>query len=255
VIDVFAAHQDRRSLRALLRGAAQGAPAETRLRALIPTRSLPQAALNGLARQASPAAVVAQLTLMSHPDARRLRPLVRQSQPDVGAIDHALLAGFADRASRAAGTDEATRDWVAGLIDTGNAQRAVLVAVEPRDVDPADAFVRGGRWISADTFSSAATSGESQRALAILASAVAHTPFAALLPVTAGEIARLDGAFLESSLARLARTSRLDPLGTAPLLRLLLLLEAQSRDLRTLAWGAALGTPVSLRRQQLVTPS
>ena len=31
VLDVFAAHQDRRSLRALLRGAAEGAPSEARL--------------------------------------------------------------------------------------------------------------------------------------------------------------------------------------------------------------------------------
>jgi hypothetical protein len=53
----------------------------------------------------------------------------------------------------------------------------------------------------------------------------------------------------------LARASRIDPLSTAPLLRVLMLVEAQSRDLRALAWGAVLGTPPSLRLQRLVTPA
>jgi hypothetical protein len=61
--------------------------------------------------------------------------------------------------------------------------------------------------------------------------------------------------FLSNTLARLTRLARVDPLSSATVLRVLLLIDAQSRDLRALAWGVTLGTPVSLRKQQLVTPS
>jgi len=254
-LDVFDADQDRRSLRALLRGAVQGAPAEARLEGRRPTPSLPQLALTGLAHQASPADVVRQLVLLAHPDARRLLPLVQKSQPDLLAVDVALLFGFAERATRAAaGGDETLREFVSTLIDIGNAQNALLMSSGPRDIDPAGTFVRGGRWLSASAFVSAAGAGSQQEALTRLATAFANSPLASL-PLVAGDVAHLDRAFFTAALERLARAARLDPLSTAPLLRVLLLIEAQSRDLRALAWGAALGTPASLRRQQLVTPA
>jgi len=256
VLDVFAAHQDRRSLRALLRGAAQGAPSETRLDGLLPTPLLPQRALTELAHQPSPAQVVGQLTLLAHPDAPRLRPLVQKSQPDLLAVDVTLLLGFAERATRVADdSDEALREFVSTLIDIGNAQTALLIASGPRDIDPTNTFVPGGRWLRASAFVAAAGAGSQQPALRTLATALAKSPLASLLPVVASDVAHLDRAFLTAALERLARAARLDPLSTAPLLRVLLLIEAQSRDVRTLAWGAVFGTPASLRKQQLVTPT
>ena len=256
VLDVFAADQDRRSLRALLRGAAQGAPAVARLEGLLPTPLLPQLALTALAHQASPADVVRQLLLLAHPDAPRLLPLVQTSQPDLLALEVALLFGFAERAVRVAdGADETLREFVSTLIDIGNAQNALLMSGGPLDIDPADTFVHGGRWLPANAFVSAATAGAQPQGLTTLATALALSPLASLLPVVPSDVAHLDRAFLAAALERLTRAARLDPLGTAPLLRVLLLIEAQSRDLRALAWGAALGTPASLRRQQLVTPA
>jgi hypothetical protein len=49
------------------------------------------------------------------------------------------------------------------------------------------------------------------------------------------------------------RAARLDPLGSAPFVLFLLRLQAQSTDLRRLAWGAALGAPADLLRSELVT--
>jgi vacuolar-type H+-ATPase subunit C/Vma6 len=254
VLDVFAAHQDRRSLRALLRGAAQGAPAEARLDGLLPTPSLPQLALTGLAHQASAADVVRQLLLLAHPDAGRLLPSVQKTQVDLLAVDATLLVGFAERATRAADGDDTLREFVRSLIDTGNAQNALLLAREPREIDLPDLFVPGGQWLSAKAFISAAGADSTQRALKLLATALAPSPLASSLPVVAGDVAQMDRAFLAAALERLERAGRLDPLSTAPALRVLLLIEAQSHDLRTLAWGAAFGTPPSLRKEQLVTP-
>jgi vacuolar-type H+-ATPase subunit C/Vma6 len=255
VLDVFAAHQDRRSLRALLRGAVQGASSHARLDGLFPTPHLPPSALAVLARQPSPAAVVRQLVLLGHPDAARLLPLVQPSQVDLLAVDVALLDGFAARTGRAAvGADDAVADFVRTMIDAANVQNAIVIAGEERDIDPANLFVEGGRWLSERIFLSA-TRLSRQHALTTLTTALGRSPLAPLLPVGPSDIVSLDRAFLTTMLERLARASRLDPLSYAPLLRALLLVDAQSRDLRTLAWGAVLGTPLPLRTRQLVTPS
>jgi vacuolar-type H+-ATPase subunit C/Vma6 len=256
VLDVFAAHQDRRSLRALLRGAAAGASPEARLRGLVPTPVLPQRALIELARQPSPSAVVQQLVLLTHPDGSRLRPMVETSHIDLFAIDVALLAGFADRACRVARrTDEALREFVRMLIDAANAENALLVAGEAVDVDRSTLFVRGGRWLSLDAFLAVTRATAFQQALAVLTATVVRSPLALSAPVVASDLAHVDRAFVVTILEWLAHASRVAPLSTAPLLRVLWLVEAQSRDLRALAWGAALGTPPSLRMEQLVTPA
>lgn len=255
VLDVFIADQERRSLRALLRGALQGAPAAARLAGLLPTPALPVAALTELARQASPAAVVAHLIALGYPDARRLLPLVARAQPELFAIEVALLRGLAARAGAAARLgDTVLRDFVHERIDIGNTQNALLLAGGPRDIGPNDAFVAGGRWLHHHAFVAATASASQQACLARLTATFARTPLARMLPVVADDITFPERALLTSTMARLAREARLQPLGTAPLLRVLLRIEAQSRDLRTLAWGVALGTPAAMRRQELVTP-
>jgi vacuolar-type H+-ATPase subunit C/Vma6 len=256
VLDVFAAHQDRRSLRVLLRGAAAAVPTDARLGGLLPTPSLPLLALTELARQRSPADVVQQLILLGHSDGPRLLPLVQTSQLDLLAVDVALLEGLAERAIRVAQhADEALDEFVRVLIDAGNLQTALLIAGEPAEIDPSRLFVGGGRWLSASAARSIARAGSYQHALTIMVAAVAHSPLASALPVVASDLAHVDRTFIITMLEWLARVARVEPLGTAPLLRLLLLIEAQSRDLRALAWGTALATPPALRKQQLVTPA
>jgi vacuolar-type H+-ATPase subunit C/Vma6 len=256
VLDVFTANQDRRSVRALLRGAAQGASSDARIAGLLPTPLLPRLALHELARQPSPAHVVSQLVMLAYPDAAQLLPLVRSTRPDLLAIDRVLLAGFAQRATRAAARgDRLLREFVAESIDVGNAQNALVTAGEFRDMDATDDFVGGGRWLSRSAFRSAATSSSPQQALSRLTAALARSPIASSLPIVAPDTGHLDRMFLSNTLARLTRLARVDPLSSATVLRVLLLIDAQSRDLRALAWGVTLGTPVSLRKQQLVTPS
>ena len=255
VLDVFVADQERRSLRALLRGALQGAPADARLAGLLPTPALPVAALAQLARQASPAAVVAHLVVLRHPAAGCLLPLVARAQPELFPLEVALLRDVAERTSAAARSGDAIlQEFVRERLDVGNTQNAMLLAGGPRDVDPRDAFVEGGRWLSRAAFVEAAGSASRPACLARLTTAFAESPLAPTLPVAGDDVTFPERAFLATTMLRLARAARLQPLSTAPLLRVLLRLEAQSRDVRALAWGATLGTPPAMRRQELVTP-
>ena len=81
VLEAFAAEQDRRSLRALLRGAQQAAPSERRLAGLVPTSTLPERLLSSLARLPTPADIVSHLVSVNHPDAGRLFLLTRRRSP------------------------------------------------------------------------------------------------------------------------------------------------------------------------------
>ena len=255
-LDVFAAYQDRRSLRALLRGAAAGAPLERRVAGLVPTPSLPHSALLELGRCATPLEVVRHLIELGHDDADRLLMIVGGTPADLLSTEIALLRAFAERVVRIADRgDHVLRAFVDSVMDVANAQHALLVAGGPRDLNVADLFVRGGRWLSLTAFAAVATAVSTEGALTALAAAVGRSPLAAWLPVLTGDLAHLDRAFLIGSLAELTSAMRREPLSSAAVLRLLLLIDAQSRDLRALAWGAALGTPAAMRRQQLVTPA
>ncbi|GMU58296.1 MAG: hypothetical protein AMXMBFR34_00590 [Myxococcaceae bacterium] len=255
VLDVFFAEQERRALRAFLRGALQGAPAEARLSGLLPTPRLPERALEELARQPTPKEVVLHLVWLGHPDASRLLPLVAKAQPEPFTLEVALLQGLAERAGRAAKeSDAALQEFVAARVDLGNAQDALLLNGGPRDVDAEKCFVDGGRWLSKDTFLVIAQAPSRPAALDACRKALAGSPLSEAFPVGSDDAARVERNALAQSLARLQVAVRVDPLCSAVLLRFLLTLEAQSRDLRTLAWGVLFNAPPALRRQDLVTP-
>jgi vacuolar-type H+-ATPase subunit C/Vma6 len=253
-LEIVSGDVDRKSVRRMIRGAMQGAPAAVRLEGLSATPQLPERVLTELARQPSPTAVVGLLAAMRHPDADALAPLVARAQPELYAIDRVLLSGWARRAERLARRDPAVRDLVRLRIDTANIQTALLLAQGPRDVAPSTAFVDGGEWLPLEAFVTAAEARRPAEALVQLQQTLAETPLATLLPAVASDVDAMERKFLTQTLEALARRARLDPLGTPTLLRTLLAIEAQGRDLRTLAWGAALGTPPASRKALLVTP-
>jgi vacuolar-type H+-ATPase subunit C/Vma6 len=243
-LTLFFAMEDRRSLRALIRGALQGAPLEARLAGLLSTPSLPERALTELARQPTPQAVIAHLVLLQHPSARRLAAVATTT--DLFAIESALLAAFADQAR--AIREPTLADFVHASIDLGNAQNALLFSSGARDVEPV--FIDGGAALTREAFFSVAKATSRSEALDHLRKG----PLSARFPIGADDAANVERAFLADTLAQLARQARREPLGAAPVLRFLLRLEAQSRDLRTLAWGAVLQAPPKLRTHDLVTP-
>jgi vacuolar-type H+-ATPase subunit C/Vma6 len=255
-LEVFAAEQDRRSLRTLLRGALQGAPAERRLSGLLPTQTLPERVLLELARQPTPAALVSHLFVLGHPDGERLLPLTsKHAQPELFALELVLLQGFAARATRGArGGDETLRAFVAHRLDALNAQNAMLLGASP-DVEPDRCFVPGGELLGREDFLAAAKARTPDGAAARLERALAHTPLARLVePQAAVDAGRLERRAFVLSLEEARRASRLEPSGSGPVLLFLLRLEAMARDVRRLAWGAFLHAPPSLLKAELVTP-
>jgi len=250
-VEVVTANLERRAMRALIRGAAQGAPVPARLDGVLPTRRLPVRALEALAREATPAAVVRHLVLLHYPGALDWLPLVRQAQPDLLAIDVALLRAFAVRArAAAAGGDRVLRQYVGELIDLGNLLNALLVRPAIR---PESTFVDGGRWLAREAFERATSAPSRDAAGSVLRVALAGSPLARL-SFAAGAFARLDREFLREALARYRALARRDPLSSAGVIAVLLQLEAQSRDLRALTWGIVFGTPPARRREELLTP-
>lgn len=255
-LDVFHADQDRRSLRALLRGVLQGAPSDDRLAGLLPTPRLPERALTLLARQPTASRVVAQLVLLNHPDASRLSALAAgTAHPVLLDIERALTQGFAERSLLASRSgDRNLRDVARERIDVCNLQMALAYAPGPRDVEAGTLFTEGGAALPRAAFVQACAATTALEAGQRLERALAGKPLAAVLRAAAADPARLETQAFRHALAEQRRIARLDPLGSAPLVLFLLRLQAQSADLRRLAWGAALGAPADLVRADLVTP-
>lgn len=252
LVEVFAAEQDRRSLRALVRGAQQAAPAERRLAGLMPTPTLPERLLTELARLPTPAEVVSHLVSVNHPDAGRLFELTHQkAQPDLFAIDLALVQGFGARSRRATG-DEPLRRFIAHRLDVSNVQAAVMLE-SAREVEPERCFVEGGAVLTREAFVELARARSSAEAGVILRRVLSGTPLSKLSE------GLVDGVTLERAgfsllLDEQRRAAREQPLSSAPAMAFLLLLDAMLRDLRRIVWGLALGAPPGLIRPELVTP-
>ncbi len=252
-LEVFFADQDRKSLRALLRGAVQGAPASDRLAGTVPTRTLPNRALEELARLPTPAYVVAALVVLGHPDAHRLLPAAARTGPALLDLELELARGFAQRAGAAARRgDPNLRRFVERRLDVTLAQRALLLAAEAGGEDAERFFVAGGRALTLGPFLEVAGAGAA--AGPTLSRLLAGTALAALAAGAQADPVKLEARWLPDELARQRAQERLDPLCSATVLGTLLRLSAQTMDLRRLLLGTAAGAPATTLRSALATP-
>lgn len=242
--------EDRRSLRAIIRGAVQHTPADRRLAGLVPTPSLPERALVALASAPNAAAVSGLLAVWHHPFAAAIAPASLAASPDLFALESALSRAFAERATQAAARahNRPLRDAVAEAIDLENARTAVLLATLWRDVVAADQFLPGGARVSITAFSQAIATGEASAAGSRIATAFAGTPYAKLFAQRLPDPATLDDELLRLRLRELTRQVRRVPLGPLTLLWFALRLRAQLLDLQRIVWTVALGAP----RQPLI---
>jgi vacuolar-type H+-ATPase subunit C/Vma6 len=247
--------EDRRSLRAILRGAVHGSSAERRLAGLVPTPALPERALLELARAPTASAVATLLAAWRHPYAEPLAPAIRTTQPDLFALELALARAFADRAVRAArrAGDARLLRFARETIDLENAMSAVVLTVHGKDVVPKDVFLPGGDRISIVAFEEAIAFGEPGAAGARLAVALGDSPIATVLRQAARDPALLEDDLLRARLHELARRVRQAPLGALPVLWFGLRLRAQVVDLRRIVWAVTLGAPRGAMVEDLVT--
>jgi vacuolar-type H+-ATPase subunit C/Vma6 len=251
LLRVILEDEDRRSVRALLRGAVAGAPAAARLAGLLPTPSLPERLLEELAHQLRPRDVAALLTVWKHPFGSPLLGVSSSEHPDLFAVEHALDRAFAARAVEgAARGGGALRAYVADQIDLANAATAVALAGGPAERPAESLFLPGGRRLRLEGYTAAAKAGDIAKAAAIIAVAF-EEPRAALIRRHAGQPVELERALLAERIEALGRQAREDPLGPAPILRYFLRLRAQMVALRLAIWGAALGAPPAVRRGRM----
>jgi len=246
--------EDRRSLRALLRGASAGAAAERRLFGLIPTPSLPERALEELAGLRTPGEIVAILALWRNPYAKALQAEVGRLEPGLLRLELALSRCFAARAVRAARWEcRELRRFVAEAIDIENAVSALLLAPGSTDVEAGEAFLPGGTHVARKVFLAASGGGSTDAAAGVLAGSLESTPFAEPLRRHAGEPAKVERALFQARLRAWMREARGNPLSPAPFLAYMLRLRAQVMDLQNIAWGMAAGAPAMPLAGDLVT--
>lgn len=237
--------EDRRSLRALVRGAAQGAPREARLAGLVPTPALPERSLAELARQASPAGIATLLTAWGHPYGPPLRIPAAAPYPDLLNLDALINRLFALRALAGARRDARRGElveYVQQAIDLENTVTAVAITGQ-KDVVPKDLFLPGGKRIDIGVFETAAGRPDGRDAALILAAAFAGAPFAAVLRAARPATEPWEDALLRARVAALRREVRRHPLGPAMALYFALRLRVETTDLSRAIWGIALGAP------------
>jgi vacuolar-type H+-ATPase subunit C/Vma6 len=244
--------EDRRSLRTLLRGAAEHADPERRSAGAIPTPNLPERALQELARQPTPRTIAALLVAWRHPFGTALLTAASQAEPDLLRLELALNAVFARRAVQAAGTGPLA-PFVRETIDLENAFAALVLAQRDHDLKPKDAFIPGGRHLGMTAFEEAAASGSGERAAARLARAFKASPLAAVFRGAGSDSTTMEERALRLRIAEQRHAARLDPLGPAAMLGFVLALRAQTMDLQRVIWGLALGAPPNVVNAELVS--
>jgi vacuolar-type H+-ATPase subunit C/Vma6 len=242
LLPVIFEDEDRRSLRAILRGTLQHRPSEARLRGLVPTPTLPERALAEAAAAPTPGAVSTLLTLWNHPFAAGLRVPAGAAAPDPLALDLALDRAWAARAVSGAsrGGRELVR-FVEDAIDLMNAATA-LVRTGVAPARGPDLYLDGGHRLTRTAFT-ALLARERGVALQALGDLFETTPYGRALR---GAGARgLEDALLAARLDVQRRAARRAPLGVAPALWYALELRSESLTLSRLIWSLALGAPAA----------
>jgi vacuolar-type H+-ATPase subunit C/Vma6 len=241
--------EDRRSLRALIRGAAAGVGSEARLAGLIPTPALPERLLRELAERSRITEQAALLIAAGHPYGSPILAAAGTGEPDLFALELVLARTFAARALRGARRGgRFLLEYVGDVIDADNCRQLLTRSATGEGSQPGATFVPGGRSITRERFGEAARAPTPQDAAHVLAEALGDRTVGALLLRHAADPAPLETALEENLTARLRRESRLDPLGPAPLLLYCVRLRRQTAALSDIVWRLDLGAPAPTER-------
>jgi vacuolar-type H+-ATPase subunit C/Vma6 len=241
--------EDRRSIRALVRGALAGIAPEVRTLGLIPTATLPARALDELALLNDAGAVGAALIALRHPFADAVAEAARIERPDLFALDQAVAVVWARRAVAAARRgDAALRLYVSRLIDLQNLWTARM-ATEQRVDAPAQAlFIPGGALIDTADIAYAIETQNPVQLQQRLRTRIDGTPLAVAL---ASHDRSPDEAAAQALRDEMHARSIAEPLGLAPVLFYIMRLRAENRTLTRLLWQLSLSVPADVRARNL----
>jgi len=251
VLAVVLEEEERSSLRALLRGAAQGASPGARLRMVLPTPGLPRKTLERLAHAASVPELVRQLAKCGHPAGRALRVVLDEApEPGLRSMEWALTRLFTERARRAAESGgPVLRRYVAELVDQENLWTVLLGA--PADAPgAAPEFLEGGSRLTKAEFVRLRAERDREACLTSLERSLRGTALGmALAPPV--ELPALPARAAAARVRWLRGVARRDPLGPAVVLGVLERMRAEARILRGMAWGIAFGAPFQVLEPML----
>lgn len=245
LLAVILGDEDRRSVRALVRGALQHAAPEDRLIGLIPTRALPERALTELAAQPGVSAIATLLTAWGHEYGSALMPYATAAEPDLLALDYRLNTAYATHALRGARVahDSDLLAYVRETIDLENACAALVLATNESDTRAKDAFVTGGRRLTVAMFLDAVATRQADAAGRVLAAAFRPAALAAVFERRGHEPQAIEAALLRHRIAAQRAAARRDPAGVASVLSFALRLRAEVLDLARVIWGIMLDAP------------
>jgi vacuolar-type H+-ATPase subunit C/Vma6 len=242
--DLLFGEEDRRSVRAMVRGAAAGVPLEARLAGLIPTPRLPERLLRELAAQPSVPRIAALLVSWGHPLGTPLLETAVGDEPDLFAAERALasasLAALARAGRRLGG---GFHRWARATIDLENVLLA-LQAARRSPGEPVVDFLAPGGAINSGRVATAARTGGTDAAATALLALLPAGPVVEALRQHVDDPIGLDDAILAARIIELRQRSRLDPLDPAAVLGFALRLRAQVILVRHAIWRLALGAAI-----------
>jgi vacuolar-type H+-ATPase subunit C/Vma6 len=255
VVAVIYEDEERRAIRALLRGAAAGVSPGGRLRGINPTPGLSARQLNRLAAADSVGDLTSRLITMGHPAGRALQLSLHDDRGRLGlaASELALARLFALRVRRLARrSGRLMRVFVGSLLDLENAGALLLRGDWGPGLGPERVMLPGGLVLTAAEMKRLADE-PGERFKGMLARAFRGTPLHPAF-ATGDDRRTLESRGLAVLIRWLRDLARRDPLSPAPLLGTLLRIRAEARDLRSIVWGVSLGGSAGLIAAELVTP-
>jgi len=245
VLAVVLEDEEYRTVRALLRGAAEGASPGARLRASMPTPHLPLRALERMARVASVPELVRELLRLGHPAGRAWQDALRRgSAPDLRELEWALARLFTEHAVRAARAGgPVVRRFASELVNQENAWTLLLAApLESGSAADRD-FLPGGMQLTREHFARLRAERDGDRLLQELRRLLEGTALGTALSAEPFDLPSLEQRAASARIAWLRGLARRDPLGPSVVLSVLERIRAEARALRAIAWGVALGAP------------
>jgi vacuolar-type H+-ATPase subunit C/Vma6 len=235
------------ALRAVVRGIAAGAAPATRVRGIIPTPLLPGPVLARIAGAESMPALRRLLVQADHPAAEVLaRAPGAANHADLLRTELALRRWWAARViagARRAGND--ARRLTEATLDRENLIALLEAGAWGVELSAQDVFLPGGRRLPLAAFQAAASEPDTENRRTGLARTFHGTPAGRILADPGVALEAIPRRLLGATIAEARRESGLRPMSLAPLVEVVLRIEAEARDLRQVVHGMALEAPAA----------
>ncbi|HEY0673762.1 MAG TPA: V-type ATPase subunit [Longimicrobiales bacterium] len=250
---VLELEQDQRSLTVILRGLAAATKSAERIAGLLPTRSLPEAALQRLSTAAHPQQIGALLIAWQHPLAQVV--VDNSAEPlDTLRVETALAREFARFIVRRIRHPGARfRAYVRESLDVLNITTALALLMFEEQADVDAFFVPGGARVTRVAFAHALKATSYLDAASILAAALDDSTIALALRAWNGE-PDLERRLLRARAEQWRVYARRDPLSCAPTIAYLLDLRLELSQLQCILWGLEARVPGDVIEQRLWLP-